>query len=268
MKKLIPIAALGAVATIAPVAAAQGLPTTPAPQATVGSGFGAEPMQLIVSADRLFGVHFWSQHIEIDPIVGPLGVVIVPAQDVTNSGTGVNLLWGPSGDVNGISAIPRLGVDFVAGYHVTVGGSFGYMHRSSSTKSTQNNVSTETDNPSTSSWAFAPRVGYAFPLTDMLILWPRAGFAYYSYSQSQEQTTGAATSTVTTSADGFQLNLEPMLVFTPANHFGITVGFVADLPLSGSGKYETTTGATTTSYDIQTLTLRNFGFVSGILGYF
>jgi hypothetical protein len=257
MKKLIVLGAGAALAAIASVSGAQGSPT--------GMGFGGAK-QVIVSADRMFGVHSWSQKAEQQAVQIAPGIT-TQAQTETVSGTGVNLLWGGNGDINGPSAIPRLGVDVGLGYGITVGGALGYMHRSSSTKTTQGGVSTEVDNPSTSTWAFAPRGGFAFPLSDMFALWGRAGFTYYSFSQSEERVAGNATQVVDTSANGFQLNFEPMLVITPVPSFGFTVGGVIDVPLSGSAKVETTTGATTLSFE-EDLKFTNFGLVAGILGYF
>jgi hypothetical protein len=101
----------------------------------------------------------------------------------------------------------------------------------------------------------------------MFALWGRAGFTHYSFSQSQERVAGNAMQIVDTSANGFQLNFEPMLVITPVPSFGFTVGGVIDVPLSGSAKVETTTGATTVSFE-EDLKFTNFGLVAGILGYF
>jgi hypothetical protein len=255
MKKTIVLGVGGALLAIAPASVAQGHAT--------GMAF-ADPMQVIVSADRLFGVHFWSRKSEF------AGIPIVAPQPTTEtvSGTRVNLLWGGSNsEFNGPGVIPRLGVDFGVGYRITVGGSVGYMYQSRSTETAQGGLSTEVSNPSVHAWVFAPRGGYAFPLSDMFVLWGRVGVTYYSSGQTEDRVVGNATQTVDTSADGFQLNFEPMLVITPVPSFGFTVGGVADVPLSGSAKSSTANGATTVSFEGD-MKFTNFGFVAGVLGYF
>jgi hypothetical protein len=259
MKRTIVLGVGAALVTLAPVAGAQGHATAMA---------FADPMQVIVSADRLFGVHFFTQKVEV-PAVQVLPGVVTQGRTETSSGTRVNLLWGGTGDFNGPGSVPRLGVDIGVGYHITVGGSVGYLHQSSSTKTTpQGGVSTEVDNPSANAWLFAPRGGFAFPLSDMFALWGRAGFTYYSSSQTRDVVVANTTQTAELSANGFQLNFEPMLVITPVPSFGFTIGGVADIPLSGSGTNKTPIAAgTTVSTDVD-VTFTNFGLVAGILGYF
>ena len=69
------------------------------------------------------------------------------------------------------------------------------------------------------------------------------------------------------SASGFGLNLDPMLVFSPVSHMGITIGPNIDLPLTGSAENERKTGnvTVTTKSDV---TYRNFGVTVGVLAHF
>ncbi|HEX9297773.1 MAG TPA: hypothetical protein VF881_18155, partial [Polyangiaceae bacterium] len=79
-----------------------------------------EQGQIILSADRLFGLSFWWSKLETD------GGITSSA-----NGTAINLLWGDSQDVT-IYSIPRFGFDYVIVPNLSLGGSFGFIHRSAS----------------------------------------------------------------------------------------------------------------------------------------
>jgi hypothetical protein len=226
--------------------------------------------QLIVSADRLFGINVWSVKNEPQPTPTNMN----PGNPSKDSGTGINLLWG--GDAGNGSpnapfySIPRVAFDYVLIPRLTVGASLGYFHRGSSRETTNNaNVTTSRDNPSGNSILLHPRAGYVFDLNPLIAIWARGGFTYF-WAKSEGMTTNmAGTVTITTksSVDGFAVTLDPQLVITPVAHFGLTVGPMFDLPLFGSAKTETTTGAMVATNETNVKTT-NWGLTAGVLGYF
>jgi opacity protein-like surface antigen len=125
--------------------------------------------------------------------------------------------------------------------------------------------SRSTDQPKVTYWGFAPRVGYVVPLGDVLSLWPRAGVEYHNASASSVN--GSASPSV----DQFAIEAEVMLVISPWNHFGFTVGPTLDIPVtgkstSGSAMGTATTGAATaTSFDSA---MFQIGASAGMLGHF
>jgi hypothetical protein len=208
------------------------------PAAPTETAFG-DAHQLIVGVERAFGLYFWSKKAGLE--VGGSS---------KESGTAINLLAGSDNNVPGTFATPRLAFDFTVVRNVTVGASFGYTHRSSSSQSTD---AAGTEYPSTtapgqSSLAFGLRGGYTLGLTKMLTFWPRLGFTYYTGDVG-----GGA------SINGLLINVEPTLVVSPVNHLGFTVSAIGDLPLSG--KIKQPSG----SFDN---TMMNFGLAIGMIGYF
>jgi hypothetical protein len=222
--------------------------------------------QAIVSADRLFGVHFWSLKSEQD------AVGMTPASTATLSGTDIDLLWGASStSTNALASgnpdvyqIPRLAFDFVLGPGITVGGALGYLHRSASLSTTMNNTTISRDQPSANGFLMSPRVGYALALTPMVAIWIRAGISYFTLSD--ENTNMAGTTTTKHNMHGFSLGLDPQLVITPVPHVGFMVGPIADIPLSGNYKTEQS-GMANTSVDT-TIKVANYGVSAGVLVYF
>ena len=75
----------------------------------------------------------------------------------------------------------------------------------------------------------APRAGYVVRLGERTELWLRGGITYF---------TSAADSS-SNDFHGLSLNLEPKLVFAAAPHFGVTVGAVIDVGLSGGSSDST-----------------------------
>jgi hypothetical protein len=69
-------------------------------------------------------------------------------------------------------------------------------------------------------------------------------------------------------ASGVGLNIDPMFVFIPATHFGITAGPYLDLPLGGSTSREVTQNGVTTSPADDSTKFTSFGLKVGLLGAF
>jgi hypothetical protein len=234
---------------MAPPPAPYGAPA-PAPQ---GALLGAQG-QIILSADRLFGLSVWSLKVEGDN-----------GTSATTSGTAVNLLWGSDSDVSGPYATPRLGFDFAVAQSITIGGSIGFLSRSGTRESEGGGTTVSQDEPSKSGFAFAPRFGYILGINPTISIWFRGGITYFSSKTESKETAGGSTQTTTVTVDGFALNLEPQLVITPAPHFGLTLGPVGDIPLSGNAKVENS-GFANSSQERSTK-ITNFGLTFGLLGY-
>ena len=145
--------------------------------------------------------------------------------------------------------LPRLSFDWVPVQNLTIGGAaWFYMDlQATDTKS----GSSSTDQPKLTYWGVAPRVGYIFPIGDKLSLWPRAGVEYGSVTSSDGSV----------SLNQFAVDVEAMLVISPWNHFGFTVGPAADIPITG----KQTLGKAATSVDLSMLQI---GLTAGMLGHF
>jgi hypothetical protein len=99
---------------------------------------------------------------------------------------------------------------------------------------------------------------------DMLSLWPRAGIEYHNVSYSD---VGSGSSSVTQ----FALEAEAMLVISPWNHFGFTVGPTIDVPISGEQTSQVTnaTGTSTTTTTVRDDSkMWQIGLSAGMLGHF
>jgi hypothetical protein len=239
------------------------------PEPVVGKGsesdwFGGQG-QLIVSADRLFGISQWTYSSEFNN-----------SDTFSTSGTAVNLLFGDGGGrVGALDAdstiripylIPRLGLDYVVSKGITLGGAVGYLSRSGTSNAKYMGITTSTDTPSDSAFVLAPRAGYAVALSAAVAIWIRAGITYYAVSA--KETTPSPTSpgqfdSNQESDTGVAFNVEPELVLTPVRHFGLTIGLVGDIPLSGTGTFQRA-GSNNPSY---TERISNFGITFGVLGH-
>jgi hypothetical protein len=231
--------------------------TMHAAPALADSGFGQNG-QMVLSAERLFGLTFTKVS---DEDGGGNGTQ-------TESRTNVALFWPPLSVVTSPYQIPHLAFDFVVSSGISVGGSIGFVSSTGTSKAEPANggVSVERDSPTITILAFAPRVGYALPLTQQFSFWPRAGITYYSI---KSESTGAGMNPTTTknTTSGLGVNLEPMFVFSPIPNFGISAGPVLDLPLSGTQSVERTPATMPNPADDK-VKYTNYGIVFGLLGYF
>ena len=168
------------------------------------------------------------------------------------------LAFGVSGSSGSLTAftIPRFGLDYAFMDHWTLGGDvllWTTLSRGTNTTA-PNGVSMSGNSPKETLFGLAPRIGYVLPISDQLSFWPRAGFSF------AETNIGGGDTTVSQWA----IDLEPLLVFSPAQHFGLTVGPVVDIPLTGSFTETTQNGMS------QSVTNANFyvGLTAGMIGYF
>jgi|SRR5579859_7319164 len=235
-------------------------PMGPAPQpyvgptaSSAGATFGGQG-QFIVSADRLFGLYFWSAKTDLQN-----------NNSVSVSGTAINLLWGDNGNVAGPYATPRLGADYTIANNISIGGSLAFVSRSGKTEQTLSGVSQSVDNPTVTAFAFAPRFGYILSVNQMIGVWFKGGVTYFSQKTESTNTMNGASVTQSETVSGFSLNIEPELVILPVPHFGLTVGGLADIALSGNVN-ESASGAVSQSQDNGNK-INNFGLTLGILGF-
>lgn len=234
-------------------------------QSATGGTFGQRG-QFILGGERLTGYYSYSIKTKIDQ-PGPNNTTVTV--DVETSGSQLAFLWAPSaaqtGSTLGVNpaSIPRLGGDYMLTDLISLGGSLGYFSSSSSTKSGGVSV----DNPTLSGFAFAPRVGFAIKLTDVIAFWPRVGLTYFSATVESKGGAGANARTSTAKFSGFDAVAEGYFVISPVANFGFGIAPILELPLTGTYETKTTIGntTTTTSYDTK---IQNIGITAGVLGYF
>jgi hypothetical protein len=239
-------------------------------QAQDAHGFGSET-QLLISADRLVPLFSWNSA-TVTTTQGNNQV------KVTQSDSSTSLLWGSDSQAFSFGSrtphtVPRAAADFVVIPHLTIGGTLAFafgLGGSTKTETTNNNqtVTVENDSPSTTIIALGPRVGYIIPFGDVLAVWLRGGFSFYSIKQTQETNdNNNTTERDTTKVTAFSLDVDPQLVIVPLEHFFFTVGPAINIPLSGSVSQERVRGATTTTID-NDLTLWHFGISASVGGWF
>jgi hypothetical protein len=160
--------------------------------------------------------------------------------------------------------LPRLSFDWLPVRNLTIGGA-AWLYtdlQASNTVSPGGGSSKSTDQPKVTYWGVAPRIGYIIPMGEKLSLWPRVGVEYHNVSSSD---VGSGSGSITQ----FALEAEAMLVISPWNHFGFTVGPTIDVPITGE---QTTTstptaGGTSTSTRVDSAMFQ-FGLSAGMLGHF
>jgi hypothetical protein len=213
--------------------------------------------QMVLSAERIFGVNITSTTTEDSAGTGK----------TTDTRTNLALFWPPLAAIPSPYSIPHLAFDYIIPGGFSIGGSIGFNSSSGTTKTEPTGgMSTEHDDASVTVLAFAPRAGYAMPLAPFVAFWPRAGITYYSI-KTETTSTGAAPTTTTTTLSGIGLNLEPMFVLSPTDHFGIVGGPVIDIPLSGTTSTERTPQVGAASADNK-VKFMDYGITVGVLGYF
>lgn len=210
--------------------------------------------QLILSADRLFGLNFSKFKSESDD------------GDVTTlSRTDVALLFRPV--MNTPATIPQIGLDVGVAGAFTLGGALGFYSQSGENESTPNGGGTtiSNDSPTVTAFVLAPRMGYGIPISSWLTFWPRLGLSYYNFHTSQTMGNGAERDNT---FSGMSLNVDPVFVFIPVQHFAITAGPYLDMPLSGSTSSEVTQNGMTMSGPEVSSKYTEFGLKLGLLGAF
>jgi hypothetical protein len=193
----------------------------------------------LLSAERLFGVSYSTESLP---------------NNQSNSSTSINLVGNYLGQTLDPWAASRLGLDYVVASHITIGGSVGYAHFSTSS----NDGSTSTDNGSFSEFVLSPRVGYLVDLGPV-DLWLRAGITYgYASTSPPSGSTDSSTSW-----SGLDLDLEPRLLAEITDHFGFYGGLSFDFALTGS-ESQSANGTSVSSDD----KISHYGLDFGLTGWF
>jgi hypothetical protein len=127
-----------------------------------------------------------------------------------------------SGGTTSIQLAPA--ADYFVINNLSVGGFVGFDYVTSG------------DNDS-SRFSIGPRVGYNLPFSDLISIWPKAGFSF-AHTSSTVSTPGPNNSrvSVTNTADAFALNLFVPVMFHPVRHFFAGFGPFLDADLSGDNR--------------------------------
>lgn len=180
-----------------------------------GKRFGAGTV--VLSADRLFGVHLW----KVKTSSG--------GGDAEQSGTTLAAFFPGAGQTPG--QVPRLAFDWIGAQNISLGGAVGYI-----SETTQNKVNnTSVDGPKATMFVLSPRLGYVVPMGPRSAFWPRAGITWFSQKRDQTSTAGQSE---TDKLTGLQVNLEAMFFLGVTPSFGFVLGPFYDLPLSGTRSSE------------------------------
>ncbi|MFZ5895341.1 MAG: hypothetical protein ACOY0T_30075 [Myxococcota bacterium] len=187
-----------------------------------------------VSAERLMGFVYARTSSEV------LGVTTTRSNTTLtflNSASFDSAMSGPT--TNYSSA--RIAFDFFPINGLSLGGSIGLYHVSSSVEQEANGLSQEEDLGSGLGFIFTPRIGYAVMFTPKVGLWPRGGV---SYASVHAESPGGSELT----ASGVAITLESPFVIAPVPHVAFLVGPSLDLGVGGSTETQGA-GGTTVSRD-------------------
>jgi hypothetical protein len=149
--------------------------------------------QLTLSAERLFGFHWVSTHVD-----GNNG-----AGDRDGSATMVGFGWHYA--QNPPFNQPRAGIDYFVTNGLSIGGSIGFFSGNITDQSASN---VEYDG-----FLFSPRIGYAIPLSRAVSFWPRGGVTYIAVGDDSV----------------LALSGEAAFVFQPQPSWGILLSPTLDL---------------------------------------
>jgi hypothetical protein len=156
---------------------------------------------------------------------GPAEVFGVARQIAISSDAALTIqrrsLSGTEGGTTAIQLAPA--ADYFVINNLSVGGFIGFDYVNSG-------------DSDSSRFSIGPRVGYNLPFSDLISIWPKAGFSFAHTSNSTETVTGSTTVTTTTSNNAFALNLFVPVMFHPVQHFFAGFGPFLDTDLSGDAK--------------------------------
>ncbi len=228
-------------------------------------GFG-DKGQFIVSAERLAPLFTYTNNKLTDSTTNP-------NTSISTTTTAVGLLpsFNDSAFNGNFYNVPRFGFDYTVIPHLTIGGSIGFATQlGASNTQSQGAGSVSTDAAKATYFSIAPRVGYIIPLTDIISFWPRGGISFHLFHSTNPDNTNGAGTVVTRSTNRslWALDLEPLFVLTPVEHFGVFAGPIVDIPLTGSQKTDrTTTPPGTTVTESLDYSSFHFGITAGLMGW-
>lgn len=204
--------------------------------------------QIAVTAENLFGLSF--DRFGYDQSSGERSIANTRFGLLMGDRSSAGAVFKPTG--------PWVGVHYFVIPSLSVGASLGFEWESgSTTRPTGTNATQTTDTASRASFVFAPKVGYALMLTDMMGFWFRGGPTIARTGYSDPNDTGSSSVLV------WMLSADALFVLTPVQHFAFFVGPQANLSFAGT--YAVEAMNTTTSWDAG---FRNFAIGAGFIGYF
>lgn len=168
------------------------------------------------------------------------------------SRTSTMLLFSSPLDRQTVHTVPRAAADFTVIDRLTVGG-FVALGFGLGGSNSQEVVTGNTRNTSEASAGggtlvgLGPRVGYILPLSDVLAVWLRGGFSFYSLSNRNYEDDNNNRVKVSTTTTSFSIDLDPQLAIVPVEHFYFGVGPLVNIPVAGSRNITSDRGNTTTS---------------------
>lgn len=213
----------------------------------------AEPVgragQIVIGAERLVGIQAESLKQEGDD-----------SSDSTTSVTSISLLGKGSTLIDsgrsGPATVPRLSFDGFVIDGLSLGGALVYWRSSGSEE--PNGEGDEADLNTLSTFQIAPRIGYAWPLSDAWSFWPRLGIEYTNYNVSNDDTDAE------TSLSFLEASVEALFAVSPVPHFALVFGPYLELPMMASVSYD---GPGSTDPDVD-LSYLSYGITAGIAGVF
>ena len=134
-------------------------------------------------------------------------------------------------------AIPRLGIDYITGSGVTVGGGVGFSRISGSV----NNRSKSEDIGSMLLYTLTPRVGYRIPLSERIDFTPRAGLTLAGASVS------AADNGRSSSIFAVAVGADAPFVFRLTPSFNLLAGAAIDYTVAATVSTESSSGSSSRS---------------------
>ncbi len=215
----------------------------PPPARSSGVDNIGEEMQFVFGVDRVMGVSWDSYKVEPDG-----------GGEITNSATTIALFGSGGGAAGPTTNIPRLALDFFPVESFSIGGSLIFISQSTEVEDDTSSA----DTGSSTTFAIAPRVGYAYAIDETFSIWPRLGITYWTSSSDNGEVNDDESS-----ANGLAGTLEVMFGISPMSNFAILLGPYVDLGLSGSEEQTTSTG--TAESDSK---LTSFGLAVSVVGYY
>jgi hypothetical protein len=222
----------------------------------------ASKTRFILSAERLTTITGWSVTETRPSATFSNGSVSSTTDDFETSGTDVSFLG--AGSSFDPYAVPRLGFDGRFSNGFTLGGSLSYLVRSTKADvaSGTNGTKVNQDGPTNTIFVFAPRLGVFFEASPNVSVWLRGGITRVAVSQEVDGSSnaGVTTSSVTDTYTFLAVTAEPMLVFTPVPHVGITLSGTLDFGASGTRE--------TTGRDDRDVKASSYGVNAGLVALF
>jgi hypothetical protein len=223
---------------------------------------------VLIGAERLTNVLTWThtRNVSLEgSSFGPNNI------DLERAGTDVSFL-GSGGVSANVFGIPRLAIDGMFANGFTLGGSLSYMVTSGEHEYVEFNGSSNSgttkskvQDPASSVFILAPRLGVMIPASPFVAVWLRGGISRISISTEQQlfdiDTGAALTSTVTNTDTLVNLTLDPQLVITPVPRVGITFGALLDIGVGGTSE----TSVSSTVHDIKESA---YGVTGGLVAIF